>query len=362
MSDKDDSSDKSFDATPQKLLDARKKGEFARSAELLTAAGYSGLLIGLLVSGFSALTAFSETLMIIIDQPDALATLFFSGAAGPAAGGLMASLAGAITPVFAFPALAVLLSLFALRGIVFAPEKIKPKLSKISPLQNAKNKFGRTGLFQFTVSTVKLTVYSVCLGVFLNLRLDDMVQAIHSNPFAIVALLSEVCLSFLVVVVVVSGVIGVIDAVWQHFEHLRKNRMSRKEVMDEAKNSEGDPHVKQERRKRAQTFAASQMMADVPAADVIIVNPTHYAVALRWDKEKGRAPVCVAKGVDEIAKTIREIARENDVPIHSNPPTARALYATTEIDQEIAPEHYKAVAAAIRFAEAMRRRSKEKFV
>ena len=134
--------------------------------------------------------------------------------------------------------------------------------------------------------------------------------------------------------------------------------MSRKELTDESKESEGDPHIKQQRRQRGYQIATNQMLAEVPKADVIIVNPTHYAVALKWDKTSGGAPVCVAKGVDEIATQIRKLAAEAGVPIHSDPPTARALHATIAIGAEIQSDHYRAVAAAIRFAEAMRVKAK----
>ncbi|WP_298968645.1 flagellar type III secretion system protein FlhB [uncultured Roseobacter sp.] len=361
MSDQTDQNDKTYDATPQKLLEARKKGEIARSTELLTACAYAGLLLAFLVAGSSGLTQLGTSMMVLIDQSAQLAPLFFDGAAGAPTQGLIRSVAWSIAPMFLVPGLAVLLCLFALRGIVFAPTKITPKLSKISVISNAKNKFGRTGLFQFAVSFSKLLIYSACLAIFINARLEEMVAVLQTNPRIAIALLAEICLSFLFVVVIVSGVIGAIDAIWQHFEHLRKNKMSRKEVMDETKNSEGDPHMKQERRRRAQAIAGAQMMADVPTADVIVVNPTHYAVALKWERKPGQAPICVAKGVDEIALKIREVAAENDVPIHSDPPTARALHATTEIGDQIAPDHYRAVAAAIRFAEAIRQKAKSRF-
>ena len=155
----------------------------------------------------------------------------------------------------------------------------------------------------------------------------------------------------------VSAAIGAVDFMWQKAEHIRKNRMSRKELVDEAKQQEGDPHMKGQRRQRAQEIAMNQMLGDVPGADVVIVNPTHYAVALKWSRLPGAAPECVAKGVDQIAFRIREIAEEAAVPIHSDPPTARALFAMVEIGQEVHPEHYQAVAAAIKFAEAMRAKS-----
>ncbi|MEP0702962.1 MAG: flagellar type III secretion system protein FlhB [Lentilitoribacter sp.] len=358
MSGQEDESDKSFEATAQKLLEARKKGEFARSTELLTAASYAGLLVAFLGAGYSSLTQLGTTLMVIIGQSSQIAPLFFGGSAGAPAQGLIRSVGSALLPLFLIPSLAVLVTLLATRGIVFAPTKIQPKLSKISIISNAKNKFGRSGLFQFLLSFLKLNIYSICLAVFLTLRLQEMVAALHTNPETTVILLANICIDFLIVVVIVSAIIGGIDAIWQHFEHLRKNKMSRKEVMDETKNSEGDPHMKQERRQRAHEIANAQMAAETATADVIIVNPTHYSVALRWDRKPGEAPICVAKGVDETAFRIREIAGENDIPIHSDPPTARALHATTDIGSQIAPEHYKAVAAAIRFAETMRQKAK----
>ncbi|WP_227269034.1 flagellar type III secretion system protein FlhB [Roseobacter weihaiensis] len=360
MSAQDDQSDKSFEATAQKLLEARKKGEIARSNELLTAAAYFGLLMAFLIAGVGGLSHLGSTLQVLIDQSGQLAPLFFDGAAGAPVQGILRALNFALLPIFALPALAVLLALFATRGIVFAPVKIQPKLSKISLISNAKNKYGRNGLFQFALSFIKLSIYSICLAVFLYLRLDQMVAAIQTTPQTTVILLAEICVEFLMVVVVVSAVIGGIDAIWQHFEHLRKNRMSRKEIMDETKNSEGDPHMKQERRQRAQALANSQMATEVTSADVIIVNPTHFAVALKWERKPGEAPICVAKGIDETALRIREIAHENAVPIHSDPPTARALHATTNIGAQISPDHYRAVAAAIRFAEAMRQKAKSR--
>ena len=155
----------------------------------------------------------------------------------------------------------------------------------------------------------------------------------------------------------VALALGSVDFLWQRAEHIRKNRMSRKEMMDELKQSEGDPFIKQQRRQRGQEIATNKMLQDVPTADVVIVNPTHYAVALKWDRSQAMAPICVAKGVDEIAARIREIAVENAVPMHSDPPTARALHADVELGQEISQHHYRAVAAAIRFAEEIRKKA-----
>jgi flagellar biosynthetic protein FlhB len=168
----------------------------------------------------------------------------------------------------------------------------------------------------------------------------------------------QLSLGFLTLVLVVAVVLGGIDFFWQRAEHIRRNRMSHKDMMDEHKQAEGDPHAKQHRRQRAQEIAMNRMLADVPEAAVVVVNPTHYAVALKWDRAQPGAPVCVAKGVDEIAARIRERAMEAGVPIRRDPPTARAIFDSVEIGAEIRAEHFAAIAAAIRFAEEMRRKAR----
>ncbi len=354
----DDDSEKSHEATPQKLQKAREKGEVAKSTDVSVAAAYGGLLLTAMVFGSGSVERFGSAMMVMLDQPDQLATLFFDGGASAPVGGLMRAVAAPLAPWFIIPAAAVVLSVLAQRAFVFAPTKIAPKLSRISILSNAKNKFGRSGFFEFFKSFAKLTLYSACLGLFLRARLPDMVGAAASGPLTGIALMARLCIEFMFLAVVIATAIAGLDMAWQYHEHLRKNRMSRKEIMDETKDAEGDPHMKQQRRQRGQQIAMNQMMADVPGADVVIVNPTHYAVALKWSRMRGAAPVCVAKGVDEIAATIRETAMTAGVPIHSDPPTARAIHATVELGQEISEDHYRAVAAAIRFAEQMRMRAR----
>jgi flagellar biosynthetic protein FlhB len=354
MSAQDEDTEKAFDATPQKLFEARRKGEVAKSNDLMTAAAYAGLLIAVaMAGGYSAIHA-STVLQILLDQPDRLAPLFFGAAVSPPIAGLANPILVGLSPLFFFPAAAVLLSIFAQRALVFAPSKLIPKLSRLSLVSNAKNKFGRDGLFEFSKSFFKLITYTFVVALFIKFNLSEMISVIQGEPNQVLILLFRLCSSLLLVVVAISSGIGIIDAFWQHFSHLRKNRMSRKEILDETKNSEGDPHLKQERRQRAMSVAQRQMMADVPEADVIIVNPTHFAVALKWSRQPGDAPICVAKGVDDVAATIRVAAEKAGVPIHHDPPTARSICATIQIGEQISPNFYKAVAAAIRFAESLR--------
>ncbi|MBY6066422.1 flagellar type III secretion system protein FlhB [Leisingera aquaemixtae] len=360
MSGGDDDSDKSFEPTEQKLRKAREKGEVAKSTDLSVAAAYLGLIVAFYAAGSSSVEGTGTALMAFLDQPDRLAQLFFEGSAAAPSGGFAGSLIRPILPWFLVPFALVLLSIVGQRALVFAPSKLEPKLSRISIISNAKNKFGRAGLFEFLKSFLKLLLYSVCLSVYLTHRLPDMIASSGTGPQSVVTMLSQLALEFLFLALIIALAIGVVDAAFQHAEHRRKNMMSRKEIQDEMKDSEGDPHMKGKRRQRGQEIAMGQMMADVPNADVVIVNPTHYAVALKWSREKGAAPVCVAKGVDEVAAAIRRVANENAVPIHSDPPTARALHAAIEIGDEILEEHYAPVAAAIRFAEEMRKRAKGK--
>ncbi|WP_299592117.1 flagellar biosynthesis protein FlhB [uncultured Tateyamaria sp.] len=354
MTTQEEDSDKTFEPTPQKLLEARKKGEVAKSTDLHTAAAYGGLTLVFVAMGAQCIQSFGDGMQVLLDQPAELADILFTGGPSSIMGGILWNTSSALAPFFVVPAIAVLGAVLAQRAFVIAPSKLQPKLSRISLIQNAKQKFGRSGFFEFGKSFVKLILYSGCLTVFLAARLPEMVGVMHASPGLVASLLAEMCITFLFIVVLISTILGGVDAVWQHQEHIRKNRMSRKEIMDETKSSEGDPHLKRERRARGEAIATQQMMADVPQADVVIVNPTHYAVVLKWSRESGTAPVCVAKGVDEIAFRIREIAQDNEVPIHSDPPTARTLHAVTSIGDEVHPDQYSAVAAAIRFADKMR--------
>ncbi len=358
MSTADNDSDKSFEPTPQKLKKARDKGEVAKSNDLSVVAAYAGFLIALLAAGQFGLQKMGTMFVVLIGQSDHIADLLISGSARGPVGGMLRSALAALSLVFALPAAAVLLSLIAQRALVFAPSKLKPKLSRISILSNAKNKFGRGGLFEFGKSFVKLVIYGTCLALFLSANLDDILSASAAPAGSSLQLMMTLLFRFIFIVITIALAIGAADYLWQYAEHMRKNRMSRKEIQDETKDAEGDPHVKQQRRQRAQEIATNQMMAEVPKADVVIVNPTHFAVVLKWSRRSGSAPVCVAKGVDEVAAAIRTTAGQSGVPIHSDPPTARALHATVDIGQEIAEEHYRPVAAAIRFAEEMRKRAK----
>lgn len=349
--------DKDHEATQKKLDDARERGDIVQSAELLVAGAFAGLLVAAMMAGAKALEQFGTAEMTFLEQADRLSALRFRDVPLPISG-LLWDAIRPLLPFFLIPGLIVLAMLLGMRGIVFAPEKLMPKLSRIDPFTNAGHKFGVEGLAQFAKGAAKMIMIGALVAVFIRSRLDRIMQTVSEPPGIGTGVLLALLKEFLILTVVITVVMGVGDYLWQRFRYLKRNRMSRQEVIDEFRQSEGDPHIKSQRRRRAEEIATNRMIADVPGADVVIVNPTHYAVALKWDRLSGRAPTCVAKGVDETAMRIREAAAIAGVPIHSDPPTARALHARIRIGEDISPDHYRAVAAAIRFAEAMRKRAR----
>ena len=355
MSEDTPPSDKPYDPTPARLEEARKKGEIVRSSDLNTAIVYGGFLLVLALFGATLGQQIGSRLAVLLDQAPDLSRLMLSRGGQATGGGVLLAIGVPAGIILVVPGALLILSLFAQRAILFTPTNLTPKLSRISPLSGAKNKFGRNGLFEFAKAAAKLSLYGALLAWMLWSRRDRILATPHSSGGQITGELGRLSLEFLTAVVMLAALLALIDYVWQVGAHHRKHRMDRQELVDETKRSEGDPHMKQQRREKGIDIALNKMLADVPGADVVVVNPTHYAVALSWKRDQGEVPVCVAKGIDHAAARIREVASEAGVPIYSDPPTARALHATIEVGQGIAPDHYRAVAAAIRFADRMRR-------
>lgn len=352
----DASEDKQHEPTQRKLEKSREKGEMPRSVDLTAAAAYGGLFVFAILLGAKVLADVAGALALFFARS---AEAVEGGAVFTMAWGIVAEVSGPASLAFLFPMLAVVVAVTLQRAWVFAPEKLAPKASRISIVQNAKQKFGSDGIFDFAKSTVKLVLFSALMGMFLWARIPEMIVQIATSERMVTGrALSDVA-AFLGLTFAVALGAGVADLLWQRASHLRRNRMSHKELSDEMKEAEGDPHVRQQRRQRGYEIATNRMLRDIPDADVVIVNPTHYAVALKWSRARNRAPVCVAKGTDETARRIRTIAAEAGVPVRRDAPTARALHASVAVGDEILPEHYRPVAAAIRFAEAMRRRARE---
>ncbi len=359
MSDSEDEADKTHEPSQKKLDDARKKGQIVRSADVTSAMVYGGFLLTFTVWGGRSVTDLGSSLQSLFINAGLLPKTSEPNTFSPFLFASLAETGRTTVAWFVIPAIAALLAIFAQQALTFTPSNLQFKLSRISIASNAKNKFGGNGLFEFVKSTIKLIAYSLVLGIFLFNRLELLMTMPNSEPGPALLLLVDILLQLMGMVLIVAVIIAAVDYLWQYFAHMQRQRMSLKELKDELKESDGDPAMKQNRRARAQEIATRQMAAEVQKSDVIIVNPTHYAVALKWSKNRGSAPKCVAKGVDEVALQIRSLAQAAGVPIHHDPTTARALYATVNLDQEISVEHYQAVAVAIRFAENMRQKARK---
>ena len=247
----------------------------------------------------------------------------------------------------------LLLVLFALAGnllqfgLLFAPEKIMPDLSKLSLKSGMKRMFSSRSVVEFLKGIFKLIIVAtVSIGLTLPM-LTDMQLLPASSMGTILDRIETVSIMIAGGTIAVMTAIALLDYAYQQYQFTKSMKMSKQEVKDEHKQSEGDPAVKGRIRALRQQRARERMMGNVPKADVVITNPTHYAVALQYDIEEMSAPRLIAKGVDSLALRIREVAEEHDIPIVENPPLARALHAAVELDQEIPPEHFIAVAEVI---------------
>lgn len=353
----EDQSDKQFDPTEQKLRKAREKGDIPRSTEVNSTLMYIGFWAALMVVGAAAVPGWVKMAARALGD-DAWAN--HSGrSVTDLAWAIGAHAAIATLAAVGMMGLCVLAGLIGQRAIVISPSKLAPDFSRINPIKNARQKFGKSGLVTYLISVGKALLVGVA-GWWLFRSLMTMLgNAEYMSGLQWISGIGVILGRVMMVAVVISAMFAIVDFLWKRFDHNRRNRMTRREMMDEHKDSEGDPHMKASRRQKAVDIVTGQMLADVEKADVVIVNPTHYAVALEWKRGSGRAPVCVAKGVDEMAQRIRERAGAHNVPIRSDPPCARALHAMVDVGEEIQTEHFAAVAAAIRFAEAIRKKARE---
>ncbi|AXC49030.1 flagellar biosynthesis protein FlhB [Paracoccus suum] len=348
-----ESEDKPFEASEQRLRQAREKGDIPRSLEVNALLAYAGLFLALIVGGPIAMRRW----LAQVSHAEGIAGRT-PGASFDAARDIAGTAAVATLALLALPGLFVLVGLLAQRTLLFTSSNLALKGSRINPIGNFGQKFGVKGLVTFSLSLIKVALAATGGWVLFGMLLELLSRAGFMRDSQWVLGLGLVLQYVMALAIGITAALAGADLLWKRLEHRRRLRMTRKEAEDEHKESEGDPHFKALRRQRAVDIAMSSMLADVEKADVVIVNPTHYAVALEWKRGSGRAPVCLAKGTDEIAARIRERAGKHRVPIWSDPPCARALHAAMEVGDEIPVAHFAAVAAAIRFAEAMRKKAK----
>lgn len=353
----EESDDKQFDASESKLRKAREEGDIPRSAELQAALAYLGCWFAVLFAASWAVPGWVRMAARALGSepwPDGQGQSVMDLAQAMASRAALAVLAAV-----AIMAVPVVMGIVIQRSFLLTPKKLLPDPKRINPIKNAGQKFGKTGLVTFAISLGKAMLVGLGGWFLYDALLDRLMNADSMADLQWVEGLGLILRRALWLALGIGTVFAGIDLVWKRMEYRKRQRMTRREMQDEYKESEGDPHLKQARRQKGVDIVLSTMLADVEKADVVIVNPTHYAVALEWKRGSGRAPVCLAKGVDEVARRIRERAAEHQVPLWSDPPCARALHATVEIGDEIAAEHFAPVAAAIRFAEAMRKKARD---
>ncbi|HEX5778459.1 MAG TPA: flagellar type III secretion system protein FlhB, partial [Xanthobacteraceae bacterium] len=223
---------------------------------------------------------------------------------------------------------------------------MKPKVSRISLAEGAKRLFSKHALVQFAKGIAKIALVSSVIVAVIWPQMEHITQLIAAEHTAILPVANALSLKLLMAVTAVTAVIAGLDWLWTQHTWYERQRMTLRDIRDEHKEQEGDPTIKAKLRQIRQSRMRKRMMSEVPKATVVIMNPTHYAVALKYEKGMP-APKCVAKGVDALALRIRDLAEEHRVPVVENPPLARALHKSVEIDQDVPPEHYKAVAEVI---------------
>jgi flagellar biosynthesis protein FlhB len=352
MADESDTSDKTEDPTQKRLDQAVENGDVVKSQELntwfviaaatLAMSTFSGSIGGKIMEPLRNLIAKSWSIPV-----DGLALL-----------GLAKSLGYVLIGAIGLPIL--LLMFAAIAGnmiqhrLVFSSEPLNPKLSKISPAAGFKRLFGKQAAANFAKGLFKLIALGSVMVMILwpeRMRLESIV---HIDPMLLLDMVRSMALHLMGAVVAMLAIVAVADYLFQYRTWYERQKMSVQEIKEEHKQSEGDPHIKGRIRQLRVARMKKRMMAAVPKASVIITNPTHYSVALQYNRGMS-APICLAKGVDHLAFKIREIARQHDIPIVENVPLARALYATVEVDAEIPVEHYHAVAEIIGYVMGLRR-------
>jgi flagellar biosynthetic protein FlhB len=242
-------------------------------------------------------------------------------------------------------------------GLLFSPDKLKPDFKRVSPMGGFKRTYGPDGLMQFLKSVIKLLMVTAVAWWALRPHAKELQGLSALEPSAMLPFSAEVLRRLIFAVAGLLLVIAGFDWFWQHHRFMTRMRMSKEELKEDYKQTDGDPHVRARQKQIRQERARRRMMQAVPTATVVVMNPTHFAVALKYDATETPAPMCVAKGVDSLALKIREVAEAAGVPVIEDPPLARSLYAAVDIDEVIPPKHYEAVARVIGFILNSGRRS-----
>lgn len=345
--DDQDQSQKTEEPTQKRLDEARKKGQVAFSREVTSFLML--MAIAVLVGWIVPIIAKTATwnLASYIEMPHSI-SLDSRSIVDVTEHAMMLFFTFMATPLIVL-IIMILLSSWGQNGVVASVEPVIPKIERISVIKGLQRLFSMRSLVEFIKGLVKITLVGVVAFVAIYPELTTL-KVVHRLSIAgIIELLNTYILRILIGAAIVMAIIAVFDFLYQRFEYLKSLRMSKQDIKEEYKQSEGNPEVRAKLKAIRTERAQKRMMLAVPEADVIVTNPTHYSIALKYEAGKMKAPKCVAKGLDHVALKIREIGKEHDIPRVENKPLARALYDTVEIDEEIPVKYYKAVADIISY-------------
>ncbi|PLX37227.1 MAG: flagellar biosynthesis protein FlhB [Hyphomicrobiales bacterium] len=344
MADETDQSEKTEEPTQKRIDDAVKRGDVVKSQEVNSWFVIAGSTLVFAVLAPSAAGELARTLKGFLEHAGTLST----DGSGLRQLGYQTGVALAVA--LGVPMLVLMVmaagSNFLQHGFLWTVEPLKPKLSKISPASGFKRLFSKESLVNFAKGLAKISIVAVLMVMVLWPDRDRLDTLMTMDISMLLEVLRELALKLLGAVLAVMTIVAGLDYMWQRHRWHEKLKMTVREIRDEHKQSEGDPAIKGKIRQIRMERARRRMMASVPEATVVITNPTHFAVALKYEKGMP-APLCVAKGVDAVALKIREVAKDANVPVIENPPLARSLFATVDIDQEIPEAQYRAVAEII---------------
>lgn len=356
VADDDDQDSKTHDPTERRLRQLREEGNVPHSKEV----GHLFAVLGMtILAAWAAPWAFGR----LVEMGAGL--LQNSGEwqlEDTAAVGAVLSRVGWGFLVAVIPIIAIMLVLglaggWTQNGVIFSTKPLAPSLGKISLIEGFKRMFGLKSVVELLKSAVKMGVIGGAMAWVVWVRRDTLIGLLDSNPAVILQNMQRLMLWLLGTTLAIMAVLALADFLFQKFQYIAKNRMTPQELKEEMRDSEGDPHVKARQRQIRRERAQKRMMSAVPQADVVITNPTHFAVALRYKPEMGdAAPTVVAKGVDAVAMRIREVANENNVPLYEDPPLARELWRSVEIDESIPLELYEVVAKVMAFVMELKRK------
>ncbi len=341
----EDEASKTEDPSERKIEKAKEEGDTAVSQDAKSFIMFIGMLFVVWLILPLMMKWFYQYALKFIENPESIPTdpMHFQR--------LLISSSLALLKIMAIPfAVFMIFGIIASisqTGFIYAPKKLEPNWNKLNIFAALPNFINMKKVVESLKGIIKISVITFVAILVVRPYLEKVNLMPSMGTIAILSFIHKIVLLLIFTVVIAVFIIAVADYVYQRYTHLKKLRMTKQEVKDEYKQMEGDPMVKSRIRQIRMERARHRMMENVPKADVVIVNPTHYAVALEYKMEQMDAPVVLAKGLDHLALRIREIAEENEIPVVENPPLARALFASVEIDQAIPPEHFKAVAEVI---------------